>query len=68
MLCHLRQKSILIYSFLYKMFYLPLKDHVNGVVVFDEVVLLLDQEVVHARDVDVHLAPIKISITDNHKQ
>ena len=35
---------------------LPLQNHVDGVVVLDEVVLLLDEEVVDARDVDVHLA------------
>ena len=35
---------------------LPFQNHVDGVVVLDEVILLLDEEVVDARDVDVHLA------------
>ena len=34
----------------------PFQDHVDGVVVLDEVVLLFDEEVVDAGDVDVHLA------------
>ena len=34
----------------------PFQDHVDGVIVLDKVVLLLDEEVVDAGDVDVHLA------------
>ena len=34
----------------------PFKNHVDCVIVLDEVVLLFDEEVIDAGDVDVHLA------------